>query len=256
MPSLLLFHGARRALLLLSLSVWAGAAVGADAKVLNALFDGVLQDHVKDGYVDYPAIARNVRFTKYLQALAEFDPATLADDKDKMAFWINAYNALAIKHIIDGKSPNGVVDRLGFFGANGHIGGRRIDLSGIEHDILHKFVDPRLHFTLVPATASAPKLRSEAYSGEELDQQLEGAARDFINDKRKNRFSAALQAAKLSKIFETYRNEFGKTDKEVLKWVARYVNDPEVAKILNRGAYKIKYMDYDATINGNSIKSD
>ena len=103
--------------------------------------------------------------------------------------------------------------------------------------------------------SSAPKLRSQAFNGEQVQQQLEDATRDFINDKRRNRFSAALQAAKLSKIFEQQRDDFGKSDKELLGYVAGYVNDEEVAKILKRGTYSIKFMDNDATINGNSIQA-
>ncbi len=226
----------------------------ADARTLNALFDGILAEHVKDGYVDYPAIARNVRFSKYLESLADFNLETLTDDKERLAFWINVYNALVIKNIIDGKSPHGMMDRMSFFGANIKVGGSGVDLKSISGTILPKFGDPRVYFALVAGTSSAPKLRSQAFVGEELEQQLESATRDFINDKRRNRFSAALQAAKLSKIFEEHRDQFGKTDKELLAYVAGYVNDEAVAKILKRGKYSIKFMEYDASINGNSIR--
>ena len=226
-----------------------------DSRALNAVFDGILQEHVKDGYVDYPAIARNPRFNKYIESLADFDAATLSDDNERKAFWINAYNALVIKNIIDGKSPTGVMDHMKFFRSNLKVGGRGIDLNSIDGEVLAKFADPRVHFVLVAAYSSAPKLRAEAYVGEELDQQIDDATRDFINDKRRNRFSAALQTAKLSKIFEQHRAEFGKTDKELLAYVARYVKDEEVAKILQRGAYSIKFMDNDFSINGNSIQT-
>lgn len=246
---------AGRIVALALLLVVTSATQAADPRTLNALFDGVLAENVKDGYVDYPAIARNVRFNKYLESLAEFNLDALTDDKEKLAFWLNVYNALVIKNIIDGKSPNGVMDHMTFFRSNIKVGGRGFDLNSIESDILRKFKDPRVYFGIVPATSSAPKLRSQAFNGEEVEQQLEAAARDFINDKRRNRFSAALQAAKLSKIFEQHRDEFGKSDKELLSYVAGYVNDEDVAKILKRGTYSIKFMEYDATINGNSIQS-
>ena len=245
---------AGRIIALALLLVTTGVTQAADTRALNALLDSVLSEHVKDGYVDYPAIARNVRFNKYLESLAEFNLESLSDDQDKLAFWLNVYNALVIKNIVDGKSPNGVMDRMTFFGANLRVGGRSIDLKSIESDILRKFKDPRVYFAIVPATSSAPKLRSQAFNGEEVQQQLESATRDFINDKRRNRFSAALQAAKLSKLFEQHRDDFGKSDKELLGYVAGYVNDEDVAKILKRGTYSIKFMDYDATINGNSIQ--
>ena len=244
-----------RVVALLVLAAATSVAQATDARTLHALLDGILAEHVRDGYVDYPAIARNVRFGKYTESLAEFDLNTLTDDKERMAFWINVYNALVIKNIIDGKSPNGIMDRMGFFGANLKVGGSGVDLKSIA-GILQKFGDPRVHFALVPGTSSAPKLRSQAFVGEELEQQLDTATRDFINDKRRNRFSAALQAARLSKIFEAHREEFGNTDKELLVYVAAYVNDEEVAKILKRGKYSIKFMDADNSINGNSVRTE
>ncbi len=246
---------AGRVIALAWLLVVTSVSQAADTRTLNALFDGILAEHVKDGYVDYPAIARNVRFAKYLESLAEFNLESLTDDKEKLAFWLNVYNALVIKNIIDGKSPNGMMDHMKFFRSNIKIGGHGFDLNAIESDVLRKFKDPRVYFAIVPGTSSAPKLRAQAFVGEEVDQQLDSATRDFINDKRRNRFSAALQAAKLSKIFEQHRDEFGNTDKELLNYVAGYVNDEDVAKILKRGTYSIKFMEYDATINGNSIES-
>lgn len=246
---------ARLALLLIGF-VTPAAAGASETRALNALFSGVLAQSVDDGYVDYPSIARNVRFYKYLDAIAEFDVEGLGDDNERKAFWINAYNALAIKFIIDGKSPNGMMDRIGFFGANARVGGRDVDLKTIDAEILAPFADPRLRFALVPAQASAPKLQSFAFSGTNLDEQLDQAARDFINDKRRNRFSDALRAAKLSRLFEQYHDEFGAEDRDVLKYVATFVADEGVAKILDRGDYTIKYMEYDPGINGNPINTD
>ncbi len=245
-----------RVIAILVLLAATSAVQASDARSLNALFDSILAEHVKDGLVDYPAIARNVRFGKYIESLADFDLNTLSDDKERLAFWINVYNALVIKNIIDGKSPNGMMDRMGFFGANLKVGGSGIDLKSISGNILRKFADPRVHFALVPGISSAPKLSSQAYVGETVDAQLDAAARDFINDKRRNRFSAALQAARLSKVFEEHRDEFGKTDKELLTYIAGYVIDEEVAKILKRGKYEIKFMELDASINGNSIRTE
>ena len=229
----------------------ASSVQAADSRVLNALFDGVLETSVQDGYVDYPAIARNVRFYKYIEALAAFDPATLADDKERLAFWINAYNAFAIKSVIDGNSPVEMMSRLKFFRTGEHrVGGRDYDLQSIEDEVLNKLGEPRVHFAIAPATYSGPKLRSEAYRADELERQLEDNTRDFINDKRKNRYSMAQQQAKLSKVFDDYKDDFGGEDKAVLEYVSRYVEDQDTAKALARGSYEIKYMEYDRSING------
>ncbi|MEX2479593.1 MAG: DUF547 domain-containing protein [Gammaproteobacteria bacterium] len=230
------------------------AADAADSRVLNALLDGVLAAHVKDGYVDYPEIARNVRFHKYLEAIAEFDVDALADDKERLAFWINAYNALAIKQIIDGQTPIGTIARMKFFRLTSHrVGQRNLDLNAIENDILLAMDEPRVHFAIVNATYSAPNLRSGAYRVDELDRQLEDNTRNFVQDVRKNRFSRSLRLAKLSEIFDGHRDAFGGDDKAVQEFISRYVDDDEVAADLAAGRYAIEYLEIDWSINGHPM---
>lgn len=226
----------------------------ADSRVLNALLDGVLETDVKDGYVDYPALARNVRFFKYIEAIAEFDAETLTSDEERLAFWLNAYNALAMKSVIDGVTPVTMTGRLKFFRTTEHrVAGRSLDLRSIKDDILRKLGDPRVHFALVPAAYSAPKLRSESYRADEIDRQLDGSARDFINDKRKNRYSAVTLTAKVSKIFEEYAEDFGEDERAVLTYIAQYIDDEDLAAKLKRGAYGIEYMEFDYSINGRPL---
>lgn len=74
-------------------------------RMLHSLLDGVLANHVNDDYLAYHKIAKNVRFYKYLEVLAEFDRESLHNEQERMASWINAYNALAIKGVIDGVTP-------------------------------------------------------------------------------------------------------------------------------------------------------
>lgn len=228
-----------------------GSAFATDSRVVNALLDGVLEADVKDGYVDYPAVARNVRFYKYLEAIAEFDAEALGSDEERLAFWINAYNALAIKSVIDGITPVSMTGKIKFFRTTEHrVAGRSLDLQSIRDDILRKLGDPRVHFALVPASYSAPKLRSESFRADELDRQLDGSARDFLNDKRKNRYSAVTLMAKVSTIFEEYAEDFGEDERAVLRYIAQYIDDEDLAAKLKRGAYGIEYMEYDHSING------
>lgn len=231
-----------------------GRTQAADSRVLHALLDGVLESTVKDGYVDYPAIARNVRFYKYIEAIAEFDTSTLASDAERMAFWINAYNALAIKTVIDGVTPVTMTGRLKFFRTIDHrVGGEDLDLNSIVADKLAPLGEPRVYFALVPAAFSAPKLRSEAYRADELERQLNENLRDFVNDKRKNRYSAVTLTAKLSTVFEEHAAEFGADQAAVLAFIADAIADEAVATVLARGTYGIEYMEYDWSINGRPL---
>jgi hypothetical protein len=232
-----------------------GPAPAADARVLNALLDGVLESHVADGYVDYPAVARNVRFYKYLEAIAEFDAGSLGTDAERLAFWINAYNALAIKMVIEGVTPVNLAGRIKFFRTTEHrVAGQALDLQSIEEDILGALGEPRVYFALAPAAFAGPKLRSESWRADELERQLEDSVRDFVNDKRKNRFSTATYKAKLSKVFERHADVFGEDDGAILEFVARYVAAADIADALTRGTFEIEYMEFDWSINGRPME--
>ena len=166
-----------------------------------------------------------------------------------MAFWINAYNALAIKAVIDGVTPVTARGRRKFFRRIEHrVAGKKISLRDIEHDILGELNEPRVHFALASASYSGPKLRSEAYRVEKLEQQLEDNARDFINDNRKNRYSTFK--AKISEIFDWFKSDFGGEDAAVLTYLARYVAKQQHAEALRAGRLEIDYMDYEWIING------
>ncbi len=218
---------------------------------LHQPFDQVLREHVKNGYVDYPAIARDPRFGAYLSVLRETNPATLGSREERLAFWINAYNALAIKGILDGKSPNGFFNRIGFFKTIDYeVGGRVINLYDLEREVIIPMGEPRIHFAIVCASHSCPALRSEAYAAEHLAEQLEENTRRFINDSTRNRFDRSQKVAYLSKIFDWYLEDFERQSGTVLEYVAQYVADPELARELHSGGYDVDYLDYNWTLNG------
>ena len=225
-------------------------AQATDPRVLNALLDGVFSSHVKDGYVDYPEIAKNVRFHKYVEALADADLSALTETDDQIAFWLNVYNALAVKNVTDGTTPLTTLGRIKFFRRLEHrVAGKKLDLNSIE-DKLADFEQPLIRFALVKASYASPNLRSGAYRGDGLQRQLEEAARDFVNDRRKNRFSSALRQAKLSQLFEWHGGEFGDGDKELLNFIAPYVEKEGITEEIQAGGWKIEYMEFEWSING------
>ena len=201
--------------------------------------------------MDYPALAKNARFYKYLDAIAELDPSTLETREEQLAFWINAYNALAMKNIVDGMSPIDMLGRVKFFRTTEHrVGGRSYDLRSIENDVLADLEEPRVHFAIVPAAYSAATLRSEAYRAESLEQQLEDNTREFINDNRKNRFGLVTGKAKISSIFDDHEKVFGGSERAVMAFIARYVTKKGAAEVLSQGRLEIEFMQYDWSING------
>ncbi len=218
-------------------------------------FDKVLQAHVHEGKINYPAIQKDKRFQDYLTYLAEADPKMFSTENEKLAFWINAYNALAIKGIIDGLSPSGFFSRIIYFKSTDYkLAGRDINLYDLERDIIIPFDEPRIHFAIVCASASCPNLISEAYVADKLEQQLEDNTRYFINNDFKNQFDLKKKIAQVSKIFDWFVEDFKKHSGSVQKFIVRYVGDSDLAKLLNEDAFRIKYLRYDWSLNGIPIK--
>ena len=226
------------------------------AQVSHQLLDDVLQTSVKDGLVNYPEIQSDPRFAAYLALLDRVNPSALGTERDRLAFWINAYNACAIQGILDGYSPKPYIGWYRFFKTRTYgIGGARLNLSDLEHEILRQqFHEPRIHFAIVCASSSCPKLPSWAYNGTQLDQQLDQAARAFINDPTRNRFDRGKKIAYLSKIFDWFEDDFAAASGSILEFVAHYVHDVDLARELAPGVYQIAYLDYDWSLNGPAPK--
>ncbi len=223
------------------------------AEVDHGLFDSVLKAHTKEGQVDYPAVAADKAFSTYLDQLAT-TPAPSAKN-EKLVYYMNAYNALAIKGILNGKSPSNFIGRQIFFKTTKFkIAGGENSLHNIEHEILRKMDEPRIHFSIVCASSSCPKIRSDAYTVAKLEEQLEDNARRFVNDPSRNRFDKSEKLASISQIFKWFAEDFEKSAGNVQKYISKYVNDPDVAKEMAAEGYKIKYLDYSWNLNGTAPK--
>jgi hypothetical protein len=216
----------------------------------HQLFDQVLRTHVRDGHVDYAAIQADEQFQAYIDYLETADPDSLATRDEKLAFWINAYNALAIKGVLDGLSTGSFLARVRFFSADYSLAGRQIDLYDLEHEIIIPFGEPRIHFAIVCASASCPKLISEAYLATTLDQQLERNTRAFTNNQSKNKFDEEHKAARISMIFDWFADDFEAHSKTVQQYLAQYIDDQDVANALRNDEYQIWYLGYDWARNG------
>ena len=218
----------------------------------HALFDQSLREHVKDGFVNYPGYQSDSRLTQYLTQLNRVNPTTLPSNNDRLALWINAYNAFAIRGILDGYSPKTWTGKYKYFVSRDYlVGGSKINLYSMERDILiAQFREPRIHFAIVCASRSCPKLRSWAYTTDTLEQQLDDSARLFINDPSRNLFDTDKKIAYLSKIFDWFSEDFVSHSGSLTKYVAQYVDDAQLAQDLKNGRYKVKFLEYDWNLNG------
>jgi hypothetical protein len=179
----------------------------------HLLFTQILNDYVIDGLVNYIKLKDDSRLDDYLEQLQNTNPDNLPTDEDKLAFWINAYNAFTVKFIIE-EYPVKSINDLHWGGLylgsllgttvwddeKILINGARLSLNNIEHDIARKkFNDERVHFAMVCASYSCPSLRNEAYEGFKLSEQLNEQAQLFFNDETKNKFDLKERTAHLSK---------------------------------------------------------
>jgi len=216
-----------------------------------SLWDEVLLTHVRRGYVDYSRLRDDSRLDKFLAQLATTDPDSVAGEEQRKAFLINAYNAYAIRGILDGESTGSQSKRRRFFNRYGfELMGEPSTLQDIEHQRLRPMGDPRIHFAIVCASLSCPRLSSRAFVPERLDAQLDEAARSFINDPTRNRFELERGQAWVSPIFDWFDEDFAATDGSVPAFLARYVRAPDVAKRLADGELRLRFDRYDWGLNG------
>ncbi len=220
-------------------------------EVSHALWQELLREHVHGGAVDYPAIARQGQLQAYLALLNRVDPAGLPVG-ERLAFWINAYNAFAVKGILDGYSPGSLFGRYRYFIARDYaVGGQTVNLYDLERQILiNQFHELRMHFAIVCASASCPKLQPWVYEGAFLDQQLTRVTTEFVNDPSRNRFDRSRKVASLSMIFRWFQKDFEARSGSVLNFVADYVQDPSLKRELLAGDYTVEFLEYDWSLNG------
>lgn len=198
------------------------------------------------GEVDYAALrAERTHLDRYLEAVAarspENAPESFPDEASRIAYWINVYNALTVDGVLRDDPFPGVrkVDR--FFERRIHtVGGRKMSLDDIEHKTLRtRFAEPRIHFALVCASVSCPRLAPFAFDPERLDEQLEARARLFVSEPRN--VSVSGSTVRLSKIFDWFARDFRPSGGVAAFLRARRSDipaDPE-----------LRYFDYDWSLN-------
>jgi hypothetical protein len=220
-------------------------------------FDQVLKTYVNDnGLVDYNGIAADRIFRAYMEDLKTAKPEAMSRD-GKLAFWIDAYNAVTIDKVIKWKPKKsvretfvpGVWTSTKFFTTRDHIvAGKQLSQDDIENDILRKqFKDPRIHFAIVCASSSCPPLPRFAYTAENVQAKLEEETRKYLNSNRGTRIEAGENTLYLSKLFDWYKGDFESKSGSVLNFIKPYLDQKTLA-FLQRGP-KIAYLDYDWALN-------
>ncbi len=209
----------------------------------HANWDKLLRKYVDNtGNVDYKSFKNSSsELSAYLEMLAKNSPKTDWSKNERLAYYINLYNAATVKLILDNYPTKSIKDISRPWGKDiVKIGNDVVSLGHIEHKILRKMNEPRIHFAINCASYSCPKLVNKAFTASGMSAQLEAATKDFVNDTTRNQFTAS--EAKLSEIFKWYKGDF--TDKGSLKdYINNYLSTPMTAST------KIKYLKYDWNLN-------
>ncbi len=215
----------------------------------HAVFDRILRAHVKRGRVNYGAIKARDRgaLEAYVKSVATANLKGLKR-RERLSFYLNAYNALVIKSVVDRLPLRSVKKVKGFFdGARHKVAGRSISLNGLENKIIRpRFKEPRIHFALVCAARSCPPLMARAFKAKTLNRDLTRLTRSFL----KSRAGLVIEGGKVkaSKLFTWYADDFVKAAGSVPAYLAKY--RPEHAALLAQGGLKIGFLEYDWALNG------
>lgn len=231
-------------LLLSAMTLPLDQTVSQDSKILNhELWDDILFGNVsKLGVVNYKGISSSVAFPQYLNKLSNSNPfGENWTRNDQLSFWINAYNAYTIKLILDNNVDGSIKEINNPWGLSFiKINNISMSLGEIEHEVLRKLREPRIHFALVCASRSCPKLLNHAYASEQLDKQLDFQTKQFINDSIKN--DLKINELSLSKIFKWFRSDFT-SENDLINFINKYSNVD-----INTGA-SISFQDYNWNLN-------
>ncbi|MEM6524507.1 MAG: DUF547 domain-containing protein [Bacteroidota bacterium] len=204
--------------------------------------DTFFRTHVKEGMVAYEEIKKDQSLLNSLvEKIAAFNlkQANVAAQK---AFMINAYNILAIKGIVDEypvKSPFDVKD---FFDAGRYtVAGEKMSLNTLEKEKLYPMAkDPRLHFVLVCAAVSCPKLADWAYNPDNLESQIESKTKEVLNDPDFVRVKG--NKVQVSEIFNWYSSDFKTKASSTVEYINIFRDTPLPSK-------KTSYYTYDWSLN-------
>ena len=214
----------------------------------------VLEQYVKPGHlngvdlntVDYSSLKNDPLFTQVVRQIESFPLQDLDNERERLAFYVNAYNILAIKMVLDHWEVESIKDAGSLFQSvwkknAGQLDGETVTLSDVEHRRLRPMGDPRMHMAIVCASVSCPDLSTQPYTAARLDQQLDQQTRRFLDNPAKGlRIDDGV--VHLSRIFKWFKEDFAGQG-GVGSFVRRYHELPA-------GADFRADIDYDWSLNG------
>lgn len=234
-------------------------------RIDHAPFDVLLKRYVDpDGYVNYTAWKNSgsdrQALHHYLAELGRADRGKRAARAARLAFWINAYNAVTLEGILQVYPTSSIRNHTArLFGYNIwddlplHVGDETNSLNQIEHEILRKMGEPRIHFAIVCASVGCPRLRNEAYRAETLDQQLADNTRDFFSRRKNFYVDSTSRVMHVSSILDWFGSDFGESQAERFHDLSPYL-PPSARALAVDPRTTVRYLPYDWSLNDQARK--
>lgn len=248
------------------------SAFALDAPFDHSLFDQFLKKYVNEaGDVDYAAAKKDPSLLdEYLKVVANIDTKDFANwpREEMIAIGINAYHASLIRKVLDHYPVTSVQKIPGFWQMDTvTLSKKHYGLNGLRQQFLMlNYRDVKVHMALSYGAKGGPRLSRDAYTGTTIDAQLFLAAKKFMNDETKNSITPGKKKIYLSKLFEWHNNDFkldfasfeneknvSQSDYAILSFAANYLEDPAKISYLEDGRYKIKYLNFDWTLNDTNL---
>ena len=190
------------------------------ADTLHRPLDQILDTNVRDGFVYYRALkSERGRLDRYAGSLNVAPGVYDAwPREEKMAFWVNAYNAFVLQTVVDrypmrGASPRypaGSIRQIpGAFETTRHrAAGRSVTLDEIEKTIVPEFKEPRLQLALGRGAVGSGRLRSEAYTGSRIMEQLASIQKEFVSEQTMLKVDRSAGEVSLTPILSWHEGAF------------------------------------------------
>jgi Protein of unknown function, DUF547 len=203
------------------------------------------------GRVDFDALAIEHesldRFVAWIYRVSPRNTPTMFPTREHvLAYHLNAYNALAMYHVLIIGTPHTLAGlrKISFFALKRlQVGGEPISLYAYENDVIRAMQEPRVHFALNCMSVSCPRLPREPFRAETLDAQLEREARFFFNESRNVRVDPHARRVYLSEILDFFTEDFLAHAPSLLDYVNRY----RTAAVPSD--YQVEFIPYDWTVH-------
>ena len=233
----------------------------------HSKWDHLLKHYVHSGLVDYESLLQaRGELDDYLKQIESIsiDAFSEFSREDRIAFWINLYNASVVRMILD-EHP---VERFDEIPAGSEIRivqaiGEFFSLSELRDQILRKgFRDERILIALVSGRMDSPKLLDEAFRGDTLEKQLNRVAHEFVEDETRNEIKLGEKKIFLSPLFRNFGSDFllnfssstesqkfSQIETAVIGFILRHLSNPDKRLFLDSGRYKIQYLPENPKLN-------